>query len=278
MAQFSIGDAAVAGARAVGRHWRLLLGWGFFTIMAFIGGLAVVFVLAALLALSGAGEGTPLAGLLGGLILLLTLMAAVLAVTTAAWRLLVTPEDTAGFMRLRLRRDELRFAGFSVVMIVVWALALTPAMLLEAAGGGAFPMPAFAAAVAGWVVAFWLQLRFAFTPALIVDAGRLDFAASWRMTRGRQWPLVGLALLTACIGAVFFIGYTVALGLVALATMGFSGLGALIRPDMSQPGHSAFTILQALLQVLLTPAWIVLLAAPFAHAYRSLKAGEADAF
>jgi hypothetical protein len=59
---------------------------------------------------------------------------AILAVTAASWRLAVLkPDDTHGFMRLQLRKDELRFAGLLVTMAVLWIVALIPAMAMPRA-------------------------------------------------------------------------------------------------------------------------------------------------
>jgi hypothetical protein len=277
MAQFSIGDASVEGFRQIGRHWRLLLGWGFFTIVAFIGGLAIVFALATGLAVSGASNASALGSLLGGIIIGLALVMAILAVTAASWRLVLKPDDTHGFMRLQLRKDELRFAGLLVTMAVLWIVALIPAMAIESATGRPWSLLTVITLVAGWLIAAWLTLRFSFASALIVDKGRIGFAQSWRLTRGHQWVLLGMALLTLCLTALAAIAYNLVCAIIAIASMGFSGLQALIRPDMQQPGHLAFALFQAFLQILLSPLWSMIWIAPFAAAYRAFSAPEEDA-
>jgi hypothetical protein len=276
MAKFSIGDAAVEGFQQIGAHWRLLLGWGFFSLMAVIGGLAVVFALALGLSVTGSSVAAGAGAVIGVIVMALAILLITVAIGAASWRLILRPDDTLGFMRLRLRADEWRFLGFSLSLASIWVLCMG-AGVIAMRGAAPNAITGLGVFVVSLLVAAWLTLRLAFTPAGIIENHRLDFAFSWRLTRGRQWALLGLALLVLCLSAVVALVYNALWAALAVSTMGWSGLQALVRPDVNQSGHFGFTMLQTVAQLMFSPFWNLLWVAAFAAAYKAVAAPDSDA-
>jgi hypothetical protein len=273
MAQFSIGDASVEGFRQIARHWRLTLGWAAFLIVGLIGLIVLVAVIT--VGLTGAGLiKTGGAGMLAlGLLIFLGICVLLLMVQSAAWRVLIRPDAPPGFLNLRLGPDELRLAGYYAVLLALY-LALLVAPALVSATTPTLKWPAVIAGIVLTLLGGWLALRLSLTGPMIFAEHRIGLAASWRLTRGRVWVLLGTAVLTFVFLLIAALLENVALAGFAIGTMGFSGLQAMVRPDASQPGHFMFSVVQLLVQMLIYPAFILIWQAPLAMAWRAFSAPD----
>lgn len=273
MAQFSIGDAAVAGFREIGRHWRLVLGWGAFLLVGLIGLIVLVAVASVGLTASGAiaadGPGAAILGMLA--VLGMTLLGVM--VQSAAWRLLLKPGEAPGFLRLHLGPDELRLAAYLIVIGAIWFVLMLPWGIFRAAQPYAFWPGALVGLVLA-LVAAWLSLRLAFVMPMIVDRRRLAWTASWKLSHGRAGLMLGAALLTLVLLLLLIMAQYVVLGGVAVAAMGMGGLRALMSPDAASPGHALFSVIQIVVQMLLYPVYALVWQAPLAVAYRAFTGAD----
>jgi hypothetical protein len=196
-----------------------------------------------------------------------------LMIVMAVYRLMFRPEDR-GWLYLRFGPDELRGLGVSVILLVgIAAIAILAVFVARAVQ----PWSGFATtlvAMAALVVASWLMVRFGFVLPLCVADRRIDFARSWRLTRGRTWALVGMALLAGCLGLLMSVLIWGAFFALSLAVVGFQELGNLAGPDGFRD-HPGLFLLQAIAPFLFGPFAIVVSCAPWAAAYQAIAAPPA---
>jgi hypothetical protein len=190
------------------------------------------------------------------------------SLTSAIYRRVLRPDDARAGLRLGM--DELRLLGvLSVLFLVVliaaygwqWALVLTAGLPIAVT---------YAVIAMVTVVAIWTLIRLSLMgPASFVRM-RITIVESWRLTEGQSWRLfvsyllaialavVVLLLMRFVVGAVFE-GVRIATG------VSFKGGGPLAM--------TAFAVLEAILALIATCAYVILQAPP-AAAYVAL-AGEA---
>jgi hypothetical protein len=268
MATFSASDAALAGFQVLRRHWRVAVGWAVFNLVAMVAVVVVGVVVGVVLNVSGGKAAERLAsGAVAGVAALGTVMVEVVIVT-GLYRLRLRPQDP-GFLHLRLGRDELRMAGVTLIVLCAAGLLAAAAYGLSVAlypFAGAAPVLADLAALG---VAIWLGLRFSLAGATSFAGRRLDFLGSWRLTRGRNWPLVGMWLLNLCILGVLWVVLWLAMFVVTGLFTGFGDLGA-SGPEALQ-SHPGRYLLEAAASLLLTPIVLILQQAPYVAAYQALR-------
>jgi hypothetical protein len=221
MDQFSATDAALAGFRAAREKPRTVAIWaGLMAILSFVVAIIVVSTFGdQLTALTEALEGEPdpqttLAAMSGMWPLFLGSILYVLATNSvllaAVNRLILRPQDGARAY-LRVGGDELRQALVQVLLYLVLFAAyffgvIAVAILLavgSAVGGQGLGMllglVAGLGLMAGMIV---LTVRLSFVSTLAFDTGRIDLGASWEMTKGRFWPLLGAYLIASVLAVV----------------------------------------------------------------------------
>jgi len=125
----------------------------------------------------------------------------------------------------------------------------------------------------------WLAVRLSLAIPITMAERRIAIFDSFAVTKGRFWPLLGMALLAFVMSIVVsLLGSLVAMP-IQLATGGIEGLAGL-------EGESIPTILQAAWPAI--AAWVVINAvisalqvavvyAPFSAAYRDIKGGQPNA-
>jgi hypothetical protein len=209
------------------------------------------------------------------------------AVFYAAMNRAVMRPQESRFGYLRLAADELRqlgllaalalvFFGVELVFVVVGAVVF--AVLDLAFGGGgiavalglALLLPAL---ICGFV---FVGVRFSLATPMTFATGKIDLFGSWRLTRGRFWPLLGTYFLALVLSLVVSaLTFVIAALVVGIIGGGFSGIGAAMQSDLSS------------VQATLTPARLIYLAitsigaalaspitmCPPAAIYRSLTGG-----
>lgn len=221
---------------------------------------------------------------------------AIAAVTRAVLR----PDEPRGFGRLKLGGDELRQLGvillFSLVVFGAYIALAIVAVIVVVAGGLALGVSATAGAAgpaAGGVVLLtmvlglgalaamtFLVVRLSLACPLSFDTGKVDLFGSWRLTKGRFWPLLGAYLL--CFLLVFLLTLTAFIVTAVLGVFvggGLSAAGAVFRPDMSS--LSAYFTPVILLWVVVSSAVnavaLALVVGAPAGAYAQLRALTAPA-
>lgn len=291
---FSATEAAFEGFRVVRRRPLTLVFWSLFyiavTVVAFaVMGPSLISFVSASEQLEQSG-GTPtledfaplfqMMGLIFAVLLPLSLISSAMIYAAVARAVLRPAESAFGYLRLGM--DEVRVLVVSLVLFIVFTLAATVLFGIVGAVAG---LAGGAEAPALWIVvvllafAFiallvWLAVRLSLAIPITMTERRIAIFESFGVTRGRFWPLLGMALLAAVMSVVVgLLGSLVAMP-IQLATGG--GLGALSGLE----GESLQVILQAAWPAI--AAWIVINAviyalqvaviyAPFSAAYRDLK-------
>jgi hypothetical protein len=267
MTSFSASDAALEGFHLIARRWRIVLGWAGFNLLA----LLMIVVLSAMLsviagAIGGGGQALALAGVLIGLTVLF--VQAILG--AAVFRLEMRPDEPA-FMHLRLGRDELR-------LVVIWLMTVTGAWVLgwlAALGGHMIGAHGVWIELLAAALALYFGLRFSLTPPIGFAERRIDFPRSWRLTRGRVLPMLGMLALAGCLIGLVMVTVVVVLAGIALVTGGFEALAGVFGGAEAMQRHPGLFVLAFAVEIVLTPVLWVLAMAPLAAAYRAFVASEA---
>ncbi len=287
MAEFSISDAALTGFRVVREHPRAVLVWAAFQLVFSILMRTLIAATAspdlmALFANPGALDPTRAALMLTQMMrmamVLLPFALAFYAMLLAAMnRIVLRPaEDRFGY--LRVGRDELRQLGLIALASVVFfgielVLALVAGLLMGVLGVvKAAPSSLFVPLLLVYAALIAVAVRFSLASAITFDRGRVDLFGSWRMTKGRFWPLLGALMLTIAFTLVIgLLGFVIS-GAVQLIAAG-GDVGALFSRSaptgspFSAPNLVAF-VLNAVITALVWP----ILLTPAPEIYRTLVA------
>ena len=269
MTSFSASDAALEGFQLMRRRWRVVLGWAGFNLLALIMVVVLSAVLSVIAAAVGGGGGasTPVlafAGLAGGLATLFTQS----IIAAGVFRLELRPEEPA-FLHLRLGRDELR-------LVVVWLITITGAWVVGWGAtllGGLLGVGGGLIELLGVLLAAYLGLRFLLAAPIAFAERKIDFVRSWRLTRGRVLPLLGMSALSICLIALLMILVFVVLAAIATSVAGLDGLAVLFAGTEALQQHPAVFLLAFAVEIILIPVLWVLGAAPMVAAYRAFTAG-----
>ncbi|MFI4936440.1 MAG: hypothetical protein ACHP7N_17665 [Caulobacterales bacterium] len=306
MAEISIGSALGSGFNLIGRRPFSVLVWGLVRMALVVAAVAMLapfyidmFATFARSAQAGA-SGPPdfsammprmmaMQGLAQLVNILQLLVGAV--IYCAVFRAVLHP-DRSAFAYLRVSAPEL----FLVVLIFAGSIALVFAILLVALpigivigivaatshGSGVgfaifLPILILVLLIAILIVA----LRFSFVGPMMVDDGKFHLFESWNLTKGHTGSLFvialglfGIALVAELVLGVILFGLGAAM--LGAAAGGFDHLPAFF----SQPPMVIFQalapglIVYAVLAVPLTGCAVAIFAAPWAHAYRDLAAGD----
>lgn len=300
--RFSATDAAFEGFRLVRRNPMALLAWtGLYLIVALVqigamagmgSGLARMESVAETLESSPPQSFQDMAPLfqaygemVGGMAWIFPLSLAVSVVLSAAVaRGVLFPQTRATFGYVRLGMDELRVA---IVMLAIFVLTLIICcvvfLLVGILGGLAVSM----IDNGGWVVmvllflaamAFivWLTVRWSLAVPITVAEKRIAVFDSFAVTRGRFWPLLGMAIITgvmallvALLSMIVSTPLTIMSGL-GMATAGDDPAAIFAAYNYGNPWVLASALVNAVIGALM----LGVLYAPFSAAYRGLK-GEA---
>ncbi|HEV2533466.1 hypothetical protein [Phenylobacterium sp.] len=273
MSDFSPSDAALEGFRVLRQSWRVVVGWSLFNLIALVA-LAIVASVATFGAAAASSAGAvQFSGAFGGLLASLGEALTVAVLAGGLFRLMLRPQEP-GFLHLRIGADELRIFGVWVVMVVAAFLLAGVCAALVLAGRGIGPGMALVAW--GLVVAagVWLGLRFSLASVVSFAERRFTLMGSWRLTRGQVWPLLGMTVLSSCVVALM----ALLVAIVLMLAMGFSvGFGAVFEAMGDADAlatHPGLYLAQLAAQLVLFPAALVLLLAPWVSAYAALSDRE----
>ncbi len=188
-----------------------------------------------------------------------------------------------GFGYLRLGMDELRVfvvtLVLGIVMMGAWiAVCFLVVMLASIAGAtGANWMWLFVilGGLAGVAAIIWLAVRLCLAVPITVAENRFAFFDSFGLTRGRFWPLFGMAVITIVMVMVvqLLLGIvTMPLALMTGHQMWSFGEGQdpeTVRAalDVANP----WVIVSALAEAVIYALTVGVMYAPFAAAYRDIK-------
>ncbi len=310
MARFSVSGAATSGFGVIGREPLAVLTWGLLILLVlvlpFAGlGWALVPDFAAIFKTAASGQGSPdadpemlnrimrmqskmmlfnLVSWLGG-----TLAKAVIA--AAVFRIILEPEQK-GFAYLRLGAQELWLAlvflvmgvlAYIVCMAAVFMVAILAGLAYVAgamsnpqAGVAACILVAILAGVAATGAVVWAMLRLSMAGPMSFSQRKFLLFESWSFTRGQAWPLLGMVLL---LGLIVIALEIVVYGVAAVGILAFgAGLLPMFQGLADQPPEAwarvlwPFVAVIAVVGALLAGPALALVFAPWASAYRDLRA------
>lgn len=267
--RFSASEAAFEGFSLIRHHWRVVVGWAGFNLLALVM-LVVLVVMTEFVAtaVGGGGGGRALGPaaiiLVGGVLLQAIIVGAV-------FRLEQSPQETA-FFYLRLGGGELR-------LVIIWLITLVAAgvlISLAEAAAGALHQAAVVSRLFAVALTIYFSVRIALAAPASFAEGRLAFDSAWRLSRGRRTlGLLGMLLLTACLIGMLMLAVIVAMSLVAVVVGGLDAVASLFTGGAEAfRRHPGVLVLYAAVEIVLTPLLWVLATAPLIAAYRTLSGAQ----
>jgi hypothetical protein len=250
----------------------VVAGWAGFNLIGLVAAAAIFIIVGVFYAGVAGGDSERFGETVGGPAVTFATLVVQLMIAMAVYRLMFRP-DQRGFLYLRFGPDELRGAGVAVILVIGIAIVAVAAAYAARAVLRVSPMASSGVAVVALGLIYWLIVRFGFVLPLCVAERRIDFARSWRLSRGRTWALVGMTLLAGCLGLLMSVLVWGAFFALTLAVVGFQELGNLAGPEGFRD-HPGLFLLQAIAPFVFGPFVIVVSCAPWAAAYQALTAPE----
>lgn len=206
---------------------------------------------------------------------------AMLAAAVARGVLKPSSGDRFGYLRLGM--DEVRVMVVTFVLglvlclgmvIAIVALALLTTAAQLAGGGGTAAIVGVVAGLALICLFVWLSVRLSLAVPITVAEKRFAFFDSFAVTRGRFWPLFGMAIIViVMVMLVELLSSMVSLPLGIMSGLQTWSPGATqdaeaVRAalDVSNP----WVIAHALVEAIVAALTVGILYAPFAAAYRDI--------
>lgn len=294
MTTFSAGDAAFEGFRLTREQPRTILIWAVFHF--------IVSVFSALILISMSGDALELVerseelspdevtqmmlGLAPTTLILAPLGLLVLAVIAAAvYRLHLRPHE-GGLGYLRLGGDELRLVLLTVIFYVLSVVGLFLLLLLAGVGAGVAGVIGGGSGQLVGIGVFlfsaglWLfvMVRLSLAPVITFDTGKLSVFESWRVTKGRFWPLFGayvLAIVTILVvSLLMMVIFAAVAGIMTVAGGGsIEEVGAVFQPELSSVAayFSVQTIAYLIFNAFIMAIYYPVLLSPQVLAYRAFR-------
>ncbi len=294
--RFSATEAAFEGFRLVRRDPKVLLFWGLLYLLVTVGQLVMMYLhreqiaagVAAIEALSGRPMTTPqdMTALLEAYnqttsygIWLLPLSLIVGAIMSAGIaRAVLFPEEKSRFGYLRLGADEVRVLIVSICIgllagIIMAAAFFVLAMLI--AGAALMPPLWLAVFVAflGVIALFvWLAVKWSLAIPITMTRKKLAIFESFAATKGRFWPLLGMAIVAGVMGVlIWLLSMIVVMPLSLLSGAGAMG-GATGEMMRQLAAANPLLLLTAVANAIVYALMVGIVYAPFSAAWRDIKA------
>jgi hypothetical protein len=196
-------------------------------------------------------------------------------------RSVLRPGESA-FGYLRLGMDEVRVLVVSVVLFLVFMVLMAVSSGLI---GVAVGMTVAAEAPALWLLVVllvlatialfaWLSVRLSLAIPITMAERRIAIFDSFGFTKGRFWPLLGMALLAWVLSMVVgLLGSLVAMPLELATGGGIKALEGLEDESLQVILQSAWPAIGAwiLINAVMSALQVAVVYAPFAAAYRDIK-------
>ena len=207
------------------------------------------------------------------------------AVLMAAVARAVLRPEAGGFGYLRLGMDEVRVFVVTLVLCILIAIAAAAAFLVAGIGGGVA-----VASFEGWGVlimilamlaaaAFliWLMVRLSLAIPITVAEKRFAIFDSFAMTRGRFWPLLGMAVIAGAMALVVML----LCGMISMPVSMMGGMSMFAGMSGDDPTEvfrnfnptNPWMIASAVINAVVYALTVAVMYAPFSVAYRGLKGG-----
>ena len=193
-----------------------------------------------------------------------------------------------GFGYLRLGMDEVRVLAVTLVLSILMSLLAVIVFVVvgviigfaAAAGAGWGWLVGLLAGLAGVGLLIWLGVRLSLAVPITVAEKRMAFFDSFALTRGRFWPLFGMAIIAVVMVLIIsFLSSIVTMPLSLMSGLESWSFGSHEDPeafraalDVSNPWVIAGAVVEAIVNALT----VGVLYAPFAAAYRDLRGSQSS--
>ena len=298
---FSATEAAFEGFRLVRRNPLALVAW---TLLYAVLTLATIFFMGPVLgrledwsaraeALDSATEPSlqqvwPLiaefGAIMGQMAWLVPVSLVVSAMLSAAVARGVLKPSGGAFGYLRLGMDEVRVLVVSFVlgllmtiggMVAFVAVGVTAGLIAASGGEAATAIAAFIGFLLVIGLFIWLYVRLSLAIPITVAESRFAFFDSFRVTRGRFWPLFGMAVLAVVmVMLVQLLSNIVAMPLALMSGIQSWSFGDNQDPEVMRAAFDVtnpWVIAHAFVEAIVAALTVGVLYAPFAAAYRDIK-------
>lgn len=286
---FSATDAAFEGFRVVRRAPISLVFWALFYVVV----MAVAFALmgpslASAMATSERLQsmGTPALddlrplfssfGLVFSILLPISLLSSAVMSAAIARSVLYPTQKALGY--LRFGADELRVLAVTVGLgLIFFALTALIWVLTFALGAAAINAPVLWVVVvvfflAAWAGFIWLVVRLSLAVPMTLMERRIVLFGSFALTKGRVWPLIGMAIISgvmsvvvSLLGSLIFLPLQMMTGgMEKLATVEGQNLVGMMQ--QAWPAIVAYVLVNAVISAL----QVAVIYAPFSAAYRDI--------
>lgn len=293
---FSATDAAFEGFRVVRRAPLTIVFWSLFYLLCFaavfaVAGPAFIKMQALTVAMQGAepnlaelqAVGQSFAWLFFLALPILLLVGAVL--NAAIVRSVLTPGEKAlGY--LRIGGDEGRVLVTTLVVgLVMFLVMIAVYLVLVGLGFAAYTthqgwlwLVLAVCALAGFALMIWLSVRLSLAAPIAVAEKRIAPFASFALTRGRFWPLLGMALLAGVMSMVVSLLFSIVAMPVNLTIGGLERLSVYEGQDILTIARLGWPILLSwgVIQSIGSALQAAVLYAPFSAAYQGIKGPTAE--
>ena len=292
---FSATNAAFEGFRLAGRHPFLMLFWA----VAYTVSILVLVATMLLILMPPEVWRALLAGNVEALehpdfnpirfgvafpLLFITVLLLTAMTNAAIFRAILRPKPR-GFGYLAIGGDEGRQILLSLLIMLVSILCGIGLLVLAPTVLGLTPQPykvlaGVLAGIAAVCLMIWVSTRLSLAAVQTFVERRVTLFGSWKLTRGRFWPLLGMWLLAGALAIVASLVAT-ALSYLPVVVTGAHlpslDLESLRRVQAMPVGTAAIVavVLQALIQMVGSILQVVVGIAPGAAAYDQLKGATA---
>lgn len=293
---FSATDAAFEGFRVVRRAPLTVLFWSLFYLVCFSAVFAVagpVFIRMQALTQTMQGTEPSLADIQAlvesfGWVFLITLPIMMLlgAVLNAAIVRSVLKPAEKGLGYMRLGGDEGRVLVTTLVVgLVIFCVMMAVYAILAGLGVAAYTtgqswlwLVVVLCGFAGAALVIWLSVRLSLAAPIAVAEKRIAPFASFALTRGRFWPLLGMALLAGVMSMVVSLLVSIVSMPVQLTLGGLERLAVYEGQDLLSIVSLGWPILLSwgLIQSISSALQAAVLYAPFSAAYQAIKGPSAE--
>lgn len=205
------------------------------------------------------------------------------AVLMAAISRAVLSSKGDAFGHVRLGMDEVRVFVVTLVICILTAITATVAFVLAAVAGGIAisamkgwgVLVMVLAMLAAFAFVIWLCVRWSLAVPITVAEKRMAIFDSFNMTKGRFWPLLGMALIAGVMAIVIsLLAGVVTMPLAMMGGMSMFGnmtgddpMAMFENFDPTSPWMIASAVANAIIYALT----VAVVYAPFTAAYRGIK-------
>lgn len=295
---FSASDAAFEGFRMTRRSPMTVLWWALAYIVFFAGILAlasgpIIHMVSEMERLEGLSDpqfsdfsslGQTYFSLFSWVMPLSLVFGAV--INAAVARAVLRPGQSAfGYMRLGM--DEVRVLVVTLVLAIAFGVVMAlggvvlgfVAGFVNASGTSGLWLGVVVGGIALAVLAIWLMVRFSLAVPIVVAERRFAFVDSFALTKGRFWPILGMAVLAGVMSLLVGLLGGIIAQAVTLMTGGLDVLSGMEEARLDEIVRAAWPALLSwgVINALISALQLAVIYAPFSAAYRALTGKEEGA-